>query len=265
MVLLIFWLSSLGGQIEIESLYPGDVRMWDRLMNAEGNFEFESEPQGVILPHHLAVGEDLARFYRGLAKVKDSERIFILGPDHYEAGAMTISSCGDCVYKTVYGEVEVEAPDLDFVGIEGDIFAKEHGIFAHTPFIKYFFPEAVIVPLIIRSDVREEDMEKLREWLNENLRKDDLLLASIDFSHYKPVEEANVDDQFSFEAIVGFDLEMVAVAAMDSPASVSVILEIMQERGYTKAVRLAHTNTQDFYKARLEETTSHQFFAFYLP
>lgn len=286
LVLLIFWLqdSHFHGNdkgyendvMHIESLYPGDVAMWEMLFSSEPAYEFEQEPLGIILPHHLAVGQHIARFYKGMAEWKRSDTVFVISPNHYEVGEANFQTCGNCVWESVVGDLEL---DMDYVKglvdggvaeIRDESFVKEHGIFAHTPFISRFFPEAKIVPILIKTGSSPEEISVLVDWLDINLRDEDLLIASIDFSHYKTLEEAEKDDALTHEAIVNFDTEALyelyrgndKPTPIDSPTTANVILDLMGKRGRTNAVMIENTNTQQFYKAKLEETTSHQFYTF---
>jgi MEMO1 family protein len=276
-ILLIFGLARGQNEaLKIQYLYPEDSRMWEMLFNAPEAFEFEQAPLGVIMPHHLAVGEHISRFYQGMAEWKNPQTVYVVSPNHYDEGQAYIQTCGECVFGTAEGDLflDIEVIErLNVATVRDETFVKEHGIFAHSPFIKHFFPEAKIVPILLRSDISEEDIVLLSEWLDDNLRDEDLLIASIDFSHYKTIEEADKDDALTNVAIVNFDTKTLydlyrgddEPTPIDSPATANLILNLMEKRGYTEAVRLAKTNTQQFFETILEETTSHQFFTFYLP
>ncbi|MFH1284707.1 MAG: AmmeMemoRadiSam system protein B [Candidatus Peregrinibacteria bacterium] len=256
--------------MKISSLYPDDQRMWEHIF-AEGKegYEFASAPLGVILPHHNIVANELAKFYEGLSKVADPGVIFIVGPNHYEAGDADIQTCKNCLYTTVDGDVEVDENLVDdlasngIAGIEDNTFTEEHAVFAHTSFIKHYFPDAKIVPIVLKWKIPTEKVAGLVKWLNENLPYDGLVIASVDFSHYIPPEAADFHDQSSFTTINNFDLKNVYKLEIDSPSSVYTILDLMKSRGYGKVERFAHTNAADYQTEPMEESTSHQFIAFY--
>jgi hypothetical protein len=111
--------------------------------------------------------------------------------------------------------------------------------------------------------IHEEEVLKLSEWLNKNLSDNDLVLASVDFSHYQSKEMADFHDQSSFATINNFDLNNVYDLEIDSPSSIYLMLDLMKKRGYEKTERFAHTNLQDFMKAYQKRTTSHQFIGFF--
>lgn len=240
--------------------YPGDSRMWDHFFETEGEFEFESSPLGVILPHHLVAAESIAKFYKGLSEVSNPSVIFIIGPNHYENGEANIQTCKTCVFATVDGDIEVASNFTEKLVADNvaefldETFIKEHAIFSHTPFIKRFFPDAKIVPILIQWKIPIENVKDLSQWLDTNLPEDALVIASVDFSHYQPLSVSDFHDQSSYTSIKNFDFLNIYDLEIDSPSSIYAILDLMKQRGYMKASRLEHTNVPG---------TSHQYFAFY--
>lgn len=261
-------------ETEVYSLYSGDVPMWEHIFEqGEDYHKFDEKPLGVILPHHMMVASELARFYNGLARVADPSTVYVIGPNHYETGSANIQTCENCLYKTTLDGLDSDlrvdgaiVRDLAVAGIAevaDDGFWQEHSIFSHAAFIKKSFPKAKVVPIMLQWEIPEEEVLELSEWLNENLSEDDLVIASVDFSHYLPEEVADFHDESSFATISNFDFDNIYDLEIDSPSSIYLLLDLMQRRGYEKAKRFAHTNVQDFMKVRQARTTSHQFFGFF--
>lgn len=256
-------------KLPIYSLYPGDLEMWEHIFNVDDEYKFESAPLGVIIPHHLIAAEQIAKFYKGLSKMINPKLVVIIGPNHYENGSANIQTCKTCLYKTEKGDVELDEKFIndtvegEIATVQDDTFIKEHAIFSHTPFVKNFFPEAKIVPILLQWEMPVDEVLKLSEWLNENLPDDSLVIASVDFSHYIAVEAADFHDRSSFATISNFDFDNIYDLEIDSPSSIYALLSLMEKRGYKKAERLEHTNLQQFLTKREERTTSHQYFAFY--
>jgi len=257
-----------GGE-KIYSLYPGDTRMWEHIFEVEELHDFESVPLGAIIPHHMVVDVEIAKFYASIEAVIEPSVVVVIGPNHYENGEANIQTCRDCVYDTVNGDVEVGRELVDKLLDEkvaerlDETFIKEHSIFSHTPFIKKYFPEVQIVPILLQWEMPVEEVSRLAEWLDDNLPEDALVIASVDFSHYISAEAADFHDQSAFATISNFDFANLYDLEVDSPSSLYALLDLMKRRGYMKAERFAHTNLQDFLTARVEETTSHQFFGFF--
>lgn len=257
-----------GEKLKITYTYPGDTDMWNHIFKVKEPYKFGSAPLGVILPHHLIVADQLAKFYSGLAAVTQPRLVVIISPNHYENGKADIQTCRNCEFQTTNGPVEMDIKFTDTLVKDGianfgdETFIKEHGIYNHAPFIKKFFPEAKIVPIVLKWKIPKEKTEALAEWLNKNLPADSLVLASVDFSHYIPVEAADFHDWSSYATIKNFDYDNVYDLEIDSPSSIYTVLKLMEASGYKKAERFAHTNLQDYVSHR-ESTTSHQFFGFF--
>lgn len=257
--------------MRIESLYPNDERMWEHIFDVNEPYVFESAPLGVVIPHHLAAAFEIARFYHGLADVVTPETIFIIGPNHYEEGKADIQTCLNCIYASTEGDVEVNIEMVnklvdDGIAKAGDeYFVQEHAIFSHTPFIKNYFPEAKIVPIMVNWKMPLMEVRRLSDWLDKNLPENSLVIASVDFSHYISWEAADFHDQSSFATISNFDYDNIYDLEIDSPSTIYTLLELMEKRGYVKAERLEHTNLGQYLSEPAVETTSHQYFAFYEP
>lgn len=255
-------------KLRISTTYPGDVEMWDHIFDVKEPYKFNDVPLGVILPHHLIVADELAKIYAGLSKVTHPKMIVVISPNHYQSGDGDIQTCKTCQFDTTKGVLKMDddfAKGLVEAGVAAfgdETFVKEHGIYNHAPFVKKYFPDAEIVPIVLKWKISQEETEKLSEWLNEKLPNDALVVTSVDFSHYVPVEVADFHDWSSYATIKNFDYSNVYDLEIDSPSSIYAMLKLMDKRGYQKTERLAHTNLQDYVSHR-ESTTSHQFFAFY--
>ncbi len=258
-----------GGQVIIETYYPGDTIMWDYIMATGPPIEFSGPPRGIILPHHAITGTEVARFYRGLSRVIHPETIIIIGPNHFERGTHNIQTADTCVYDTVYGTLEIDTGLVRKLIRSGaahlcnEAFPGEHGIFFHAPFIKRFFPKAKIVPVIIKWDTTVDELDSLARELSALVSTDSLVLASVDFSHYCTRQSADVHDITSFTTISNFDYQGLFDLEIDSPPTIYVLEKLMAGVGCRNAVRLLHTNSDDFKKMRELKTTSHQYFAFF--
>lgn len=255
--------------LAIESTYPGDVRLWEKILDVQEVHEFESSPKGVVIPHHLIAADQIAQFYAGLAQVTDPSMIVLIGPNHFEKTLEEdIQTCLNCVYKTTMGDLEIEKEFVKKMANDGaaaivnNTFPGEHAMFAHTPFIKNNFPDTKIVPVLMQWYMDPSVPENFALWLNENLPEDALVIASVDFSHYVPVNAADFHDLSALATLKNFDYENVYDLEVDSPDSLYTLLKLMELRGAQTVERLAHTNSQDYLSEIQKETTSHHFLTF---
>lgn len=256
-------------KLEIRSMYNGDLEMWRHIYSQEPAYKFKSAPLGVILPHHMIVGYEIAKFYKGLTQVINPKIVVLISPNHYQKGDSQIQTCQSCSYETIDGALPLEdnfiqqMVDAKIATASDQTFSNEHGVYAHAPFIKHFFPQAKFVPIILKWETTPEETIKLSEWLNAHLPQDAIVIASVDFSHYIPVEAADFHDISSFRTIQNFDYDNIYDLEIDSPPSISTITHLMELRGYVDVARLAHTNLQTYMSKKINETTSHQFISFY--
>ncbi len=255
--------------VVVESIYPGDVLMWNHIFNADPAINFLEKPAAVILPHHMIVGQELAKFYKGLTKVTDPSVVVVISPNHYQNGDPDVQVCKGCSYETVNGVLPLNSELINKMIKDGisvakdDTFIKEHGLFNHAPFIKKFFPKTTFVPIALKWETTPEETVELAKWLNESLPEDALVIASVDFSHYIPIEGANFHDITSYATIKNFDYDNIYNLEIDSPPSISAIAHFSELRGAQKVPRFMHTNNQDYHTERIDSTTSHQFIGFF--
>lgn len=253
----------------IQSPYPNDVKMWNHIFSSKGDWQVE-QTKGAILPHHIIVADYINNFYKSLAKVASPKLFVIIGPNHYQNGAEDVQTCFDCVYKTTEGEVNIDKKMASLLvnnrvaERDDKTFQNEHAIFSHTPFIKHYFPNAKILPIVFQWKTPKEKVDKVIDSLIKNLGNRDniFFIASVDFSHYVTKNIADIHDESSFATISNFDFNNIYDLEIDSPSSIYAIEKLMKNFGYQKVDRLAHTNTQDFLPTPIARTTSHQFITF---
>ena len=133
----------------------GTPALWERLLAEPGALEVPSTTRAVILPHHLIAATELTKFYRGLARQFQPKTVILVGPNHYEEGERNIQTC-DCAYSTVRGTLKSDPKMIRSLTKAGVAFfncgpfGKEHSMYNHATFIKTFFPDANVVPIILK-------------------------------------------------------------------------------------------------------------------
>src|SRR6185295_1619601 len=115
---------------------------------------------GVVVPHHLLAADVIARTLKQLA-AQDVRLIYLISPDHYSHG-QTLFTIADQKLQTPV-ETSQSSPKilqelLQFPEVRTDnsIFSIEHGIGSVLPFAQLLWPQARIVPILVRSDATEE-------------------------------------------------------------------------------------------------------------
>ncbi len=133
---------------------------------------------------------------------------------------------------------------------EPENFKNEHSIYALVPFVKYYFPEAKIVPIILKSSLLQEQALKLGnaiagQIVANNLVESTLVIGSIDFSHYLSTEQANLKDIETKEAIISRDYNRLYSFGddnLDSPMTMITVLAAATYLGSNKTEIIANVN-----------------------
>ncbi|MDD5032467.1 MAG: AmmeMemoRadiSam system protein B, partial [Patescibacteria group bacterium] len=135
---------------------------------------------------------------------------------------------------TPYGHLEADREALneisgDELRVEGEAIKNEHAITSEVAFIKKTFPQAKFLPIILKPGVSPEQARELAKKLFELGKNEKILvLASVDFSHYKDSQTARENDQESIAAIRTSALDKIYGLDIDSPAAIYTLLKYSQ-------------------------------------
>lgn len=181
----------------------------------------EPSIKGMILPHH-----DLAReiFHNNLKKLQDIQSpstIVIYGTNHYFPEGPTFTTS-----NKIQNELNMNDVLVDDKRIE-----KEHSIQTLIPYLKEYFPEANIIPIIISSQYDTDKLNSISEYLVKKLPKDTLFVASVDFSHNSTVLGGLSKNEESIDAIRNFNYQKILDYHddhMDSPVTITLLMKTME-------------------------------------
>ncbi|MFC1656036.1 AmmeMemoRadiSam system protein B [Patescibacteria group bacterium] len=206
--------------------------------------------KGAVLPHHLIVDNYMDDFYSEIASEVDVERVIILAPNHFHYGF-------NYVQTTNY--IDGMPLDLDFVNylyneeaiyIEPKYFDREHGVFVHHDFLQRHFPDAKIVPIIMKKYTPKEILDDLVDTIAKRDLENTLIISSIDFTHVTSEETALKNDdrtvnwlnewsemqhkegQFDdiHELAISSEMDTEEAVAIDSPESLYVMTQLMENQ-----------------------------------
>lgn len=187
--------------------YPGNPAKLRQTLDAffEG-VKGKGDALGIVSPHagYLYSGKVAATAFAALPR-KFSGTVVIIGPSH--AGHSTSASARP--WKTPLGTVEVDRELLDFIDMPVDELSHqdEHSIEVQMPFVQYHAPEALVVPIMMGNQ-SPESAHLLAEKVAgaaEKTGRDVRIVASSDFSHYVPEEEARDQDLYAIDALTTLD------------------------------------------------------------
>lgn len=237
------------------------------------NFELKNTGsiQGCILPHHLTASDLIHEVFQNVSNTK-YDTVVLIGPDHESLQKGKIFTTTKD-YQTPFGilntndKLTKELLKNNFVLENDEKLTIEHSSSGIIPFIKYYLDDVNVVTLVITKQTKIENIDKLIEVLCENVKKDRILfIASVDFSHYLDLENANKMDLITMDAIESKDINKIMTFNndyLDSPISIVTLLKIMYKLNAYNTQLLNHSNTELITKTKMEETTSYLTYLFY--
>lgn len=226
---------------------------------------------GGIVPHHLLADSLIAPFFKTLS-LQDAEVVFLIGPNHKRAGRERIHT-GRWDWQTPFGTLKA---DRDVAGrlVEScraaedfNLMEEDHSIAALVPYVKYYLPDARIVPILLHGNYGLEASKRLAREIQAAAGDESyIVIGSVDFSHYLPPDEADRKDEITLKAIADRDLEAISRmdnGHLDSPPSVITVLEAMNLEGAKELKVLGHSNSAKITGIHTDITTSYYTILFY--
>ncbi|NBS41653.1 AmmeMemoRadiSam system protein B, partial [bacterium] len=200
-----------------------------------------------IVAHHLLVASDMAEVFKVLGN-DEARTVIVVSPNHFSRG-MSRAQVSEESWDTVYGTVNADAPAVEslidavpFLTHDETAFAEEHGIYNLLPFVARSFPNAKIIPIILREELSLENAWTLGATLAKQF-PDAALIASVDMTHYHDAEYTATNDQRVLDLIANEgrcnDAPCADVLDIDSNASMRVLFAWNAARGTTE-FRLTH-------------------------
>ncbi len=205
-----------------DSFYPEDPNaIVDIIKKLESHIKIpviKGELFGAIVPHagYIYSGYCALHVYKILQSIKKIKQIIIIGPYHKDmTGDIVIPDYGS--WKTPFGDVLVNEEILKHViqqFDENDMPCrlekndKEHSLEVQMPLIKYFLPDAKIIPMMCNNmGLYKKICDIVDSIISE--RDDTIFLVSSDLSHYNPEIIAKDIDAETIEHILDFDEKAV--------------------------------------------------------
>lgn len=187
---------------------------------------------GVIAPHagYIYSGPVAAHSYYKIAEDGFPETFVILSPNHTGMGS-GVSTMTEGTWETPLGNVEIDeefahslVKNTSIMDSDPSAHMQEHSAEVQIPFLqylknKYLEKDFKIVPVCMWMQDIETAMEVgiSIQKTAEELGRDVVVVASTDFTHYKPQDIAHDSDMQVIDAITSMDenLMMARVSALD--------------------------------------------------
>lgn len=174
----------------------------------------KEEVVGLLMPH---AGYEYSGAVAGAAisRVKFKDTFIIIGPSHSGLGK-PFSVMPEGTWRTPLGEVEVDAElaqkiiELSrYAEADYGAHAEEHAVEVQLPFLQYIKPDIKIVPIILLGDEAEiyQEIGHAIARAVTGLKREAVILASGDMTHYEPAEFALKNDMKAVEAMLALDAD----------------------------------------------------------
>jgi MEMO1 family protein len=239
------------------SYYPGTPAA---VKAALGKFIDKSAPKqdavGLLVPHAGYVYSG-AVAGAAISRIIMKDTFIIMGPSHSGIGE-PFSVWPEGTWQTPLGSVEVDAELAQkIIGLsqyaEPDFAAhrEEHAVEVQIPFLQYLKPDVKIVPIILAGAslaVYRELGHAIAQAIKDT-KKNVVILASGDMTHYEPAEQARAKDMKAVEAMLNLDEaeltrrynQLHITMCAHGPAA--VLISAAKELGATKGELVMYSNS----------------------
>ncbi|MDO8561585.1 MAG: AmmeMemoRadiSam system protein B [bacterium] len=219
-------------------------------------------PRIFIVNQHILAAHVIARQF-ALSADPGVTTVILITQNNWNAGHAPIitSRYG---WKTPLGTIHASSTLADsliqrnLAYNEEDIFKNEHGITGIVPYVAHSFPNASVVPLVIRDDTPEAIVDALAGELSKLNMSQTVIVGTIDMSHYLPKHIADAHDRLTVQSIKEFDYETLPRLDIDTVPTLRTIMKVAESIGQKKFVQTDGINSADIVgNPDLMETTSY--------
>jgi poly-gamma-glutamate synthesis protein (capsule biosynthesis protein) len=218
----------------------------------------------IVIPHHDLVKDKRADLIKNVAKTTKPRTIILISPNHFDTGSSDILTTNK-IWQLADSTINPNKEKIDIllgnklIISQESAFESEHGIKNILSDIHNNFPNAQIIPIIIKQKTTQKELDDFWESLNKIQDDDTVLIASVDFSHYQPGALAEIHDQSSIQALNNMDENLILKAEVDSPQSLYLAIKWAKLCGTNKFHLEENTNSGKIASARDAESTSYVF------
>jgi len=216
-----------------------------------------------IISHHFLAKELIAEFYNKLSAEK-IETVFLISPNHYNHffPSKTLAYTSKAEWNTPYEKLSANEKIINNlikkgkVKIDNSILGLEHGIYIEIPFIKKFFPNATIVPLVLDYNANYNDFTAFGNELDKLAGENSILIVSSDFSHASTIKTAFEQDSKSIDLLKDLSQENVKNITNDCKQCLAVLSGFLGDEKY-KFSLIDNKNSFDISKEDENSVTSY--------
>lgn len=203
---------------------------------------------GIVTHHFLASGM-MARFFDALRARCSPRSIVLIGPDHFHRGLGRVS-VSSLPWKTPFGVLNTDDRILHQIEAairlpeDPEAFTGEHSVGVLVPFVKYYFPHARVVTVLVDVRAHGPRLKELRRVVASLMRDPGVLvLLSMDFSHDSIAQIADERDKQAQRVISEMNTGKVDELQVDARRGLWVLLGALNDLGGAQLQVLEHSNS----------------------
>jgi AmmeMemoRadiSam system protein B/AmmeMemoRadiSam system protein A len=239
--------------------YPGSAeRLKEMIAGMVDEASAKEEIIGLISPH-------AGYIYSGpvagatISRVKFKDTFIIMGPNHTGLGK-PFSIMTEGTWWTPLGEVRIDSElgkrilaASKYLEEDDGAHRFEHSVEVQLPFLQYFSSNFGLVPIVLShaSGAIYKDIGREIAAAVKDLKREVVIIASSDMTHYEPQESANRKDKYAIEAILQLDedellrrLEELNITMCGYAPAISLIMAA-KELGAGKAELVKYQTSGD--------------------
>ncbi|MDR1579397.1 MAG: AmmeMemoRadiSam system protein B [Synergistaceae bacterium] len=216
---------------------------------------------GGITPHHDLALAMIVRFYERVSS-PEVKRVWLFSPDHFRRARRLVAVC-DADWKLDTGTLASDKDacaaldSLSFAENDAPMFRREHGITIHIPFIARYFPNARVVPIVLDRNIPDMGLIILRKKIMEMAGPDDVIILSMDLSHYKTPEAMAEEDVRTLEVLRAMKPLETWTLDVDARRAAALVLYLFKNMGASVGEVLERADSSAVLGRHIESGTSY--------
>jgi AmmeMemoRadiSam system protein B len=169
---------------------------------------------GLVCPHagYMFSGPVAANAYYALSTDGKPDIAVIFGPNHTGYGS-ALATMNEGFWRTPLGDVEIDgetanqiARESGIVDVDDSAHQFEHSIEVQLPFLQYLYGSRFkFVPVCFLMQDLSSSKEVGQAVAKVLAKKNAVIIASSDMTHYEPQERASKGDRLALEAVEAMD------------------------------------------------------------
>jgi len=235
----------------------------------------EIPPQGFfpwagIVSHHLLAHDYIDSWFSRLAEMRQVRCFYILCPSHFGLSTEPYSLT-DGSWVSGFGRIDSDRnnvrklAEILKVDLDPGVFGIEHGASTLMPYIKKYFPEALVVvvayegeaPVNVPKSSRLADA--LESFFDKKGKQENFLLVSTDFSHHGDLALTEKRDSNSLAFLKNPGTVSWYMVGCDNAPGIFVLDRFVKN---TESFILYHTNSWEISNEWEHDITSYFFVYF---